>query len=55
MSTMSPEDVRRLGAGYQADMQAIAPKAARVVDELPLSFLRAGLIQLQELHPETPT
>jgi Sulfotransferase family len=42
MSTMSPEDVRRLGAG----MQAIAPKAERVVDKLPLNFLRAGLIHL---------
>jgi hypothetical protein len=40
MSTMSPEDVRRLGAG----MQAIAPKAERVVDKLPLNFLHAGLI-----------
>lgn len=41
-----PVRLRRLGQDYVATLAALAPKAERVVDKLPLNFLHLGLIRL---------
>ena len=46
VSTLSPDDRRRLGARYLAAIRSAAPAAARIVDKMPLNFLYLGLIHL---------
>jgi tetratricopeptide (TPR) repeat protein len=43
---LSPELLARLGGEYAARVEALAPRAARVVDKMPGNFLFAGLIRL---------
>jgi tetratricopeptide (TPR) repeat protein len=40
----APTAVGRLGTGYLALLDRLAPAAARVIDKLPMNFLLAGLI-----------
>ena len=43
---MGGEQLRQLGAGYIAAVQALAPDAKRITDKLPHNFRFAGLIHL---------
>jgi tetratricopeptide (TPR) repeat protein len=45
-SGMIDADFRELGARYLAEIDKLAPAAARIVDKLPSNFLLAGLIHL---------
>jgi tetratricopeptide (TPR) repeat protein len=42
----SAEDLRQIGARYVAEIAALAPHAARIVNKMPSNFLFAGLIHL---------
>jgi hypothetical protein len=46
VSGMLDADFRELGARYLAEIEKLAPTAARIVDKLPSNFLLAGLIHL---------
>src|SRR5262249_20864916 len=46
VSSLGGEQLRQLGAGYVAAVQALAPDAMRITDKLPHNFRFAGLIHL---------
>jgi Flp pilus assembly protein TadD len=46
MAHVSPRDLQRAGAHYVAEIDRMAPDAARVVDKMPSNFRLAGLIHL---------
>ncbi|MGA2125670.1 MAG: tetratricopeptide repeat protein [Xanthobacteraceae bacterium] len=46
VTTMSVEDLRRLGSDYLGRVTAAAPRAQRIVDRMPTNFKYAGLIHL---------
>jgi tetratricopeptide (TPR) repeat protein len=46
VSTMSADELRRLGASYVEAVQRKAPTAVRITDKMPHNFSRAGLIHL---------
>ena len=46
VSTMTGEQLHRFGASYVGAVSALAPKANRITDKMPLNFLYAGLIHL---------
>ncbi len=43
---LSPEQLRRLGAGYLRRIRALAPAAERIVNKTPANFAYLGLIRL---------
>ena len=46
VSAMSGEQLHRLGARYVAEIERLAPDAARIVDKMPSNYILAGLIHL---------
>jgi tetratricopeptide (TPR) repeat protein len=45
-SAVTEDDFRNLGARYLAELQQLAPAAARITDKMPMNFMFAGLIHL---------
>jgi tetratricopeptide (TPR) repeat protein len=46
ISSLPPEEITELGRMYTAQVRALAPDAARIVDKMPLNFMFVGLIHL---------
>jgi len=46
VTTMSADDLRRLGSDYLGRIREAAPAAQRVVDKMPMNFRHVGLIHL---------
>jgi tetratricopeptide (TPR) repeat protein len=50
VSSMGDDQLRQVGASYVSAISALAPKADRVIDKMPMNFLFAGLIHLALPH-----